>query len=68
MHVTLTGKFANCVFEILKICYKMYREQQNCTTEISVAQYKLSRLAPDLSMIVCPQGGEFEFFSVIPLM
>ena len=40
----LTGKFANCVPKVSKIYYKIYREHQNCAAEISVAQYKLSRL------------------------
>ena len=40
----LTGKFAKCMPEISKIYYKIYREHQNWATEISVAQYKLSRL------------------------
>ena len=42
--IYLTGKFANCTPEILKVYYKICREHQNCATEISVAQYKLSRL------------------------
>ena len=41
---TLTGKFANCAPEISKTYYKIHREHQNGATEISVAQYKLSRL------------------------
>ena len=40
----MTGKFASCAPEISKIYYKIYRGHQNCTTEISVAQCKLSRL------------------------
>ena len=59
MRLTLTGKSANCVPGISKIYYKMYREHQNYATEILVAQYKLSRLAPDLSIIVSYQSGKF---------
>ena len=32
--IYLTGKFANCTPEILKVYYKICREHQNCATEI----------------------------------
>ena len=50
---TLTGKFANCAPEISKIYYEIYREHQNWASEISVAQYKLSRLVDHNHSAAC---------------